>query len=95
MRVLRINGLKESIKYELVDKVKLTKSNDILIKVLYSPINPSDMGFIANIYGKSKYNKYPKPLGFEGCGIIDSANDKSLIGKKVVFTTDYEREKYV
>ena len=94
MRVLRINALNEPIKFQTVEKIKITNKSDFLVKVLYSPINPSDMGFISNIYGRFKFSKFPKPLGFEGCGIIEDTNEenKFLLGKKIVFACDYESE---
>jgi len=65
--------------------------------VLYSPLNPSDFGFIAGVYGKKPYDKFPKSLGFEGSGFIEKAPEhlKNLEGKKVSFCCNYNDEKYL
>lgn len=70
--------------------------NLFLIKVQYSPLNPSDFGFIGGVYGKRPYNIFPKKLGFEGSGFIEKApfEYKQLEGKKVSFCCNYEDEKY-
>jgi NADPH:quinone reductase-like Zn-dependent oxidoreductase len=77
-----------------IDKYKIS-DEDFLLKVHYSPINPSDLGFLAGVYGRKPYSNFPKPLGFEGSGIILDASqiNKSLIGKKVAFYCDPENEK--
>jgi NADPH:quinone reductase-like Zn-dependent oxidoreductase len=99
MRRLLINAKNESARLITTNKINLNKNSnkcEYLVKVLYSSINPADFGFMANVYGRYKYDKYPKPLGFEGCGIIQDTtnNTKDLLGKKIVFTSNYENEKY-
>lgn len=64
-----------------------------IVKVHYSPINPSDLGFISGVYGRLQTGKFPMTAGFEGSGIIvdsDTQNGKKNIGKKVSFFTNYE-----
>ena len=99
MRALQQISKNQQVKLNLLEKLKLKSQKEedlILIKVLYSPLNPSDFGFLGDAYGKNTYNKYPKPLGFEGSGIIEdaSSNSKNLIGKKVSFCCNYDDEKY-
>ena len=42
--------------------------NEVLVKVAATPINPSDLAFLAGLYGFKK----PTPVvpGFEGSGIV-------------------------
>jgi NADPH:quinone reductase-like Zn-dependent oxidoreductase len=66
-----------------------------LVKVHYSPINPSDLGFVAGRYGRYQDGVFPKTAGFEGSGIIvdsDSEKGKKYIGKKVSFLSNYENQ---
>lgn len=94
MRSLRLHNFKESLKLDIIDKLKLDCSLQYtLVKVLYSSINPSDFGFISNIYGRGNYNIYPKSIGFEGVGIIKECNSKELIGSKVSFCSNIEDKK--
>jgi NADPH:quinone reductase-like Zn-dependent oxidoreductase len=101
MRSLQQNSKNLGISLSLIKKPSLkdiekNKKSDknFLIKVHYSPINPSDLGFLSGVYGKIPYSNFPKNLGFEGSGIIldTSENNKSLIGKKVAFYCDPENE---
>lgn len=48
--------------------VPTPRSNQVLIKVDSSPINPSDILFIQSIYGIQK--PFPTVAGFEGAGVI-------------------------
>ncbi len=61
-------------------KVKLSSTHQFLIKVHYSPINPSDLGFIGGAYGREQAIKklqYPLIQGFEGNGVIEDTFDES------------------
>ena len=85
-------ALKEIPKLVL-NKIKTSNEPKYLIKVHYSPINPSDLGFIAGIYGRYQDGVFPKTAGFEGSGIIvDAETDegRKQIGKKVSFFSNYE-----
>jgi len=94
MRSVQITGLTRQLKINKIPKPILNiESNNILVKVKYAPINPSDIGFIFNLYGRFKHKEYPCNLGFEGSGIIENSRDKTLIGKRVIFWTNYEKEK--
>ncbi|MCA9069541.1 MAG: zinc-dependent alcohol dehydrogenase family protein [Planctomycetaceae bacterium] len=54
------------------------KSGEVRVRMLASPINPSDMMSIRGIYGKRP--KLPATPGFEGVGIVE-ASGGGLLGK--------------
>ncbi len=60
--------------------------DDVLIKVIASPINPSDMMFVQNLYGIRP--QFPSPAGFEGVGTVveKGENVKIAVGTRVSFT---------
>lgn len=64
--------------------------HEVLIKVCYAPIHPSDIGFI---HGTYPLPTKPRPcvVGFEGSGYIEAVGEglkKGLIGQKVAFLSD-------
>ena len=80
------------LKVSDIEKPKPIK-NQILIKVMASPCNPSDIAFMRGGYNIQKV--LPKVLGFEASGIVvdagDSAEAQKLIGKRVsCFTQEDE-----
>ena len=97
MRALQQSAKNVGISLSSLNKISLPLKNNIdkfIVKVNYSPINPSDLGFLAGVYGRKPYTNFPKPMGFEGSGIIEEASEsnKSLIGKKIAFYSDHEDE---
>jgi NADPH:quinone reductase-like Zn-dependent oxidoreductase len=76
-----------------IKKPKIDSKSEMLVKVFYSPINPSDLGFSQNVYGRTRHEKYPLGLGFEGSGVIVESEDTSLLGRKICFVTNYENKK--
>ena len=58
----------------------------VLVKMIASPINPSDMMYIRGVYGHTP--ELPATPGFEGVGVVESSGGgllgKSLVGKRVV-----------
>lgn len=92
MRAIILNSDRR-ISYNLIYSKPNIKKGEYLVKVMYSPINPSDFGFSQNIYGKLPHKKYPIGLGFEGCGVIEESEEINLIGKKICFVVNYEKEK--
>ena len=60
--------------------------DEVLIKVLASPINPSDIMFVQNLYGIRPH--LPSGAGFEGVGIVEAvgSNAKIAVGTRVSFT---------
>ena len=57
-------------KLEIVEKPipKPTRKGQVLIKMAYSPINPSDLAFLTGQYGIQK--PFPVVPGFEGSGVV-------------------------
>lgn len=54
---------------------------ELLIKMKYAPINPSDLFFYLGLYGIRKEG-FPI-MGFEGSGVIKESENEYLIGRKV------------
>ena len=50
--------------------------NEVRIKVIASPINPSDIMFVQNMYGIRP--QLPSGAGFEGMGVIDAVGEGVL-----------------
>jgi len=69
--------------------------DEVLIKVLASPINPSDIMFVQNLYGIRP--QLPSSAGFEGVGIIEEVgtNAKIAVGTRVSFTAIGTWSEYV
>ncbi|WP_428654713.1 zinc-dependent alcohol dehydrogenase family protein [Runella sp.] len=69
--------------------------DEVLIKVLASPINPSDIMFVQNLYGIRP--QLPSGAGFEGVGIVESvgSNAKVAVGTRVSFTAIGTWSEYV
>lgn len=61
------------------------KRGEVLVKLAASPINPSDLGFVAGTYGLRK--TLPVIPGFEGAGTVVAANagvyGRWLMGQRV------------
>jgi NADPH:quinone reductase-like Zn-dependent oxidoreductase len=74
-------------KLEIVEKEipHPTRKGQVLIKMAYSPINPSDLAFLTGQYGIQK--PYPNVPGFEGSGVVVESGGgfyaNYLKGKKV------------
>ncbi|MGM0595803.1 MAG: alcohol dehydrogenase catalytic domain-containing protein [Myxococcota bacterium] len=66
-------------------QVPVPKKSEVLVKIDYAPINPSDLVFIKGKYGKK--TRYPIVPGFEGAGTIVSTGNfmgsKFLKGRRV------------
>ncbi|GAB4000382.1 zinc-binding dehydrogenase [Spirosoma daeguense] len=60
--------------------------NEVRIKVIAAPINPSDIMFVQNLYGIRPH--LPSGAGFEGMGIIDALGEgvQMRTGMRVSFT---------
>lgn len=60
--------------------------NEVRIKVIASPINPSDIMFVQNLYGIRP--QLPSGAGFEGVGVVDALGEGVQMqpGTRVSFT---------
>lgn len=70
-------------------------AGEILVKVMASPVNPSDIMFVQGLYGLRP--QLPSGAGFEGCGIIEAvgAGVNLPLGSRVAFTTIGAWSEYV
>jgi len=62
------------------------KENEVQVRILARPINPSDEMFIKGVYRQKP--EFPQIAGLEGAGIIENAGknlDSALIGQHVAF----------
>jgi trans-2-enoyl-CoA reductase len=48
--------------------------HEVLVRMLYAPINPADLNFIEGTYGKKA--SFPAHPGNEGCGRIEAVGDE-------------------
>lgn len=76
-------------------EIPICRENEVLIRMIKSPINPADILFI-----KGKYRQKPTPcqiVGFEGVGIVEetSFNNNRLKGKLVAFRHQNTWAEYV
>ncbi len=58
----------------------------LLIEVALSPVNPSDLLYVAGTYGRPR--QHGTPAGFEGCGVVVAGGDaqaSALTGRRVSF----------
>ena len=60
--------------------------NEVRIKVIAAPINPSDIMFVQNLYGIRP--QLPSGAGFEGVGVLDAVGEGVQLptGTRVSFT---------
>ena len=68
----------------------LPGSNQIRIKMLYSPINPSDVALIGGSYGVGR--DFPAIAGGEGIGVIDQVGEnvkQYQVGQRVIPITTH------
>ncbi len=61
--------------------------NEVRVKVIASPINPSDIMFVQNLYGIRP--QLPSGAGFEGVGVVDAVGEgvQMKTGMRVSFTS--------
>lgn len=61
--------------------------NEVRIRVIASPINPSDIMFVQNLYGIRP--QLPSGAGFEGVGVVDALGEgvQMRTGMRVSFTS--------
>jgi len=81
--------LSSSQRITIVEKALPTlKHGQVLVKMLASPVNPSDLVYLLGKYGLTPNDG--AYVGFEGCGIVIAANaglyGKWLVGKRVAIS---------
>ncbi|MDO6446870.1 zinc-binding dehydrogenase [Colwellia sp. 1_MG-2023] len=79
-------SLPSSARIALLEKpVAKLRKGQVLVKMLASPVNPSDLVYLLGKYGLAPNNG--AYVGFEGCGVVVDANaglyGKWLVGKRV------------
>lgn len=61
------------------------KPGEVLVRMLLSPVNPSDLMTVRGVYGKQP--KLPSTPGYEGVGVVEASGGgllgKLLVGKRV------------
>lgn len=70
-------------------EVPALQAGQVLIRIAYSTVNPSDLSYVKGTYGKKLVT--PCGCGFEGCGEVVSGSGMlatRLIGKKVGFYSE-------
>lgn len=79
-----IDSLEPWLDFAQVD-VPTPEAGQVLIKVIQSGVNPSDLHFIKGEYGIPRVKG--SPAGFEGCGLVAAAGEgaEGLVGKRVGF----------
>lgn len=70
-------------------------AGEILIKVIASPVNPSDIMFVRGMYGIRP--ELPSGAGFEGVGVVESVGEgvRLPVGSRVSFTSTGSWSEYV
>jgi NADPH:quinone reductase-like Zn-dependent oxidoreductase len=70
-------------------------AGEALVKVLASPVNPSDISFVNGVYGIRP--KLPSGAGFEGVGIVEAVGEgvRLPVGVRVSFNTVGAWSEYV
>ena len=59
--------------------IPVPDKHQVLLKMMYSPVNPSDMYFVAGVYGDKK--NLPITPGFEGVGVVERWGDSPDLHK--------------
>lgn len=79
-KVLCAQGYK---KEPVIQEIPLSKpgKNQVLVKIEFSPINPSDVASIAGVYPVSA--KVPHPVGYEASGTIAAIGEDLKVPHKV------------
>lgn len=97
MRAILLKGYNKGIYFDKIKKIELKEKEKLLVKVKYASINPSDLGYIAGVYGRFQRIDFPHVVGFEGSGIIEGTSSEltHLKGKKVAFVSNYEKQRYL
>jgi len=75
VQLLAYDGKPESVRVEEVP-VPRPGPGEVLVRVISSPINPSDLAFLRGLYGFKK--PLPALPGFEGSGTVVEAGSGAM-----------------
>ncbi len=79
MRALKLTAYSGVGSLRVVEKpVPVPKRGEVLVRVLASPVNPSDVMFCRGLYGIER--SLPTTPGFEGCGVV-VAHGGGMLGR--------------
>ena len=86
MHALQIETYSEQLAFKYIEKeIPALAENEVLIRILKAPVNPSDLAFVTGNYGFKK--TLPVVPGMEGCGEVIAAGShrdaQSLLGCNV------------
>ncbi|MGR6874923.1 zinc-binding dehydrogenase [Pseudomonas sp. HK3] len=86
MHALQIDTYSEKLSFKYIEKdIPKLGDNEVLIRILKAPVNPSDLAFVTGNYGFKK--ALPVVPGMEGCGEVIAAgahsDAQSLLGCNV------------
>lgn len=87
MKAVRFEKFGEPVDVLRVSDVEVPQPNagEVLVRMLFSPVNPSDLMTVRGVYGKQP--KLPCTPGYEGVGIVEASGGgllgKLLVGKRV------------
>lgn len=70
MKALVLHGPND-LRFEELPKPENLQKGQVLVKMAYAPINPSDLAFLTGNYGIKK--EYPVVPGLEGSGTVVSS----------------------
>ena len=66
------------------------RDNEVLVKMLMSPINPGDFLFIENLYPEPKKPHFPRQIaGNYGAGIVEKAGAKTALEPGTLVSVSY------
>lgn len=55
-------------------ETRLPQRHEVLVRMLYAPINPADLNYIEGTYGRKPH--FPAVPGNEGCGVVEDVGDE-------------------
>ncbi len=80
-------GAPQEVLYIAEKSIPQPAAGEVLIKVLASPVNPSDISFVNGQYGL--HPSFPSGAGFEGVGVVEAVGEgvRLPVGSRVSFNT--------
>jgi NADPH:quinone reductase-like Zn-dependent oxidoreductase len=93
-RALEVGSWEGAASLRVVEKpAPELQSGELLVRVLASPVNPSDLAFLKGMYGIQK--PLPAVPGFEASGVVvagKGAAARALVGRRVAFSSPSDRD---